>query len=524
MRSGKAEADAGRAPRTARLDRVLRAWDHLRADYSLPVLVLYSDFQRSTTGCLDTLLQRVTGPGRPPVICVSLAPRDPWNYSIAAARLHGEGSSAKVRVTVKACGRRLDSGEVSVSIGGIRAGRKRVSAAAGDSAMVDLDAPATAMGAGVGSVSLEAGDPLLFDNTAYFLARESATAHILIVGRPEKNYPLAAAFQAAGNGGGAVVSKDGDEVTYDDLDSAGIIVINALKKPSRSLDALLRGNASGGKVVVLGIGDSGEEFGNSVSLIADLLGTTGRLTPSVAPDSLPETVVLPDTLSDIWRGFPKMRTTEASVYRYVEGLPGTVLLRLSSGVPLVTALKDKAGRFWVLAGTPLGVSEANNLCETGFFVPALDRLVRYAEESGGLPTAAAWIAGVERRNPFYGSGKGATILDKEGKFLERWQAQPLVLFKEPGVYSIVPDKEAASRIIARPDPCESELVYGPPSLPGPSKDNVIVLNERELLDVVHHRGGLLAYLPWLLLALFLFAEIFLWEKGASNSNSLIQIL
>ena len=40
-------------------------------------------------------------------------------------------------------------------------------------------------------------------------------------------------------------------------------------------------------------------------------------------------------------------------------------------------LNRQGGRKWVISATPLGIINENNLCETGFFVPFIDRLARY---------------------------------------------------------------------------------------------------------------------------------------------------
>jgi len=63
----------------------------------------------------------------------------------------------------------------------------------------------------------------------------------------------------------------------------------------------------------------------------------------------------------------------------------------------------------------------------------------------------------------------------------------------------------------RSDPAESRLDYSLPSLQGIARRNVLILHENELNEAIRGRGRLLAYLPWILLALFLLAEIFLWE-------------
>jgi hypothetical protein len=194
-------------------------------------------------------------------------------------------------------------------------------------------------------------------------------------------------------------------------------------------------------------------------------------------------------------------------------LPGTVLVRLENRAPLITHLTDADGRSWILVASPLGVTDANNLCETGFFVPCLDRVTRFA--AGSLRSGQEiWVAGFERRNPFYGTGKSASVFNEAGTFIDRWQSQTQVVFKQPGIYSIAPEGAPPYWVAVRSDPQESALEYSPPSPEYTANRNVMVLNEKELQEAFQGRSRLLSYLPWLLLALFLLAEVFLWGEPA----------
>ena len=490
------------------LDRVLRAWDERRGDYSLPVLMLLSDFQKSTTESLDSLLRRK--PPEAEVLCVTLTPSAPWNYSLRDALLADAGTAAQVSVMVEAQGRRLDSGEVAVSINGVRAGKKSVSLGKNDTSTVSIEA-GSSLGAAGGKVTLATSDPLAFDNTAFFTAQNRGAMSVMVVGDRERNFPVAAAFSAAGpRRWNPVTVKTGDEVSYDELDSADVIVVNGLDKPSRALQALVASRSSGKKVILYALATDDEGFGPSVSTISRF-NTSPKPLKLLKP-SLPATIVLPDTISGIWRGFPSLRTKEAAIYRYAEGLPGTPLLRLDNGAPLITLLTDDQGRSWVLAATPLGVTDANNLCETGFYVPCIDRIAWHA---AGGPSAAgdAWIAGFERRNPMYASGISATVLNEEGKFIDQWRRQPSVLFKQPGLFKIVPDGQAAYWVAVRPEPEESELSYPLPTIPEASKSKIVVVDERRFKEVLKGQGALPSYLPWLFLALLLLAETLLWERS-----------
>lgn len=497
---------------TAKLDAVMRAWNETRGSYSLPVLLLLSDFQKPVTTVLDTLLMQSTQ--KAPVICVNLAPRDPWNYSLRGPAFHDAENNSSVSVTVGAQNRRLDSGDVSVMLSTISAGHRRITVPADDSGEVALGVTSSVKVSG-GSVTLSAKDPLSFDNTVFFATHAQKALRVIIVGDKEKNFPVAAAFYAAGKSRwDPVLVKTPQEVSFDDLDSAGVVVMSETGGMSRQLESFLSNRSSVEKVMVFALNTSDEGFGESATLIARL----GRLKKplTLAAHSTPAAIVLPDTISETWRGFPAITTRDAAVYRYAEGLPGTTLLRLDNGVPLATRFTDSEGRVWVLMGTPLGVTEANNLCETGFYVPAIDRVVRYAAGSIAELTEV-WTAGVERRNRLYARGKMATVLNREGVAIDRWQSQPNVVFKLPGIYKIVPDGEASYTISVVADPEESVLDYRVPVVPELSKGIVMVLSEQQLKASFRGRGRTISNIPWILLALLLLAEVLLWPQGPRSN-------
>jgi hypothetical protein len=399
----------------------------------------------------------------------------------------------------------------------IRCGAKRISLAARDSAQIDLEVP-TAKGEG-GSVTLAESDPLPFDNTRWFTAQARASSRVIVVGDSQKNYPVAVAFSAASSARwNPVTTTTGETATWDGLDSADVIVINGLGRQSSPLEVLRQGRAFAQKIIFLALGGDETEFAQSAAFIARALPTAIRLrTVSVTE---PVTIVLPDTISEIWRGFPRLNATEVAIYRYVEGLPGTALLRLSNGAPFVTRFTDRDGRIWILASTPVGITDANNLCETGFFVPCLDRILRYAA-ADKFPAADPWIAGAPRRNPFYGTGKGAAVVRSDGVALPRWQSQPMVVVPEPGLYRITPDGADAFWIAVNPDPAESRLEYALPRVPAAGRSTMNVLSEQQILDVVHNHGRMPSYIPWIVLWLFLLAELLLWERpqtGLDKTN------
>ncbi len=492
----------------AGLERMLRAWNESRGGCSLPLLVLLSDYQKSSSGCLDTLLQRVSGT----VLCVVLTPDAPWNYSLCNALYHEAGNASNVSAVLAAQGKKLDSGEITVAMSAIRAGKKRVSAPVNDTSHVAIEVT-EAPGTAGGSVTLTAKDPLTFDNTAFFTSRNRSAQRVIVVGDPDRNFPVAAAFSAAGeNRWNPVTVKNSTAVNFDELDSADIVVINGLSRLSQPLQTFFAKRSPAKKAVIFACNADDE---GDAALLSKINRSPKPL--RLVKPAVPASIVLPDTLSEIWRGFPALRTVEAAIYRYTENLQGTVLLRLDNGTPLITLVQEDENRLWILIATPLGVTDANNLCETGFYVPCIDRIAHYAanRNTGGLDL---WRAGFERRNPLYGSGKGASVLTEDGKFLERWQSQPDVLIKQPGLYKVMPDGEQTYWIAVNPDSSESRLTYKPPAVPEVLNNNILILNKKQLAGVLKGRGTFLSYLPWLILALFLLAEVLLWEKRQKTSE------
>jgi hypothetical protein len=496
-----------------RLDKVIRAWNDTRESCSLPLLVLFSDYQKSTSVHLDTLLPRALLPKQKSahIMCVTLAPRSPWNFSVRNAAF---SESGKVSATLAARGRNLDSVFFTITMSSIGTGRKAVSLKAGDTLSAEAAVAGSALETAGGNAALDAPDPLAFDNIAYFVSRNRTSLRVLIVGDRERNFPLAAALSASGEKRWSPVTlKENNAVTFDELDSADVVIINAITRPSRPLEALFSGQSLTGKTVLLALDEDEQGFSACAALIARVNRSLNPLQPVTLQE--PAFIVLPDTLLETWQGFPSLRTRESSIYRYGTGLPGTVLLRLDNGSPLVTHIDGKRGNSIFIVATPLGITEANNLCETGFYVPFIDRITCCALNGHPVP-ADVWIAGFERKNPFYSSGKSATVLNEEGKILERWLCQPSVLFKQPGLYKIVPDGGEPYMVSANADPDESDCNYQLPVLPDAIKDNVFILNEIELRKACAGHGGLRSYLPWLFLILLLLSEVLLWDSPAGR--------
>jgi hypothetical protein len=488
-------------------NNVAQAWSLRSKQYSFPTLLIASDFERATTASLDSLLDSM--PTGAAIVCLSLAPEKRWNFSLHTIEVLNAGDKAALGATIVARGKPIDSGKVSLSLSGLYSGGTRVSVARNDSGSVRLEAENATFGPG-GSLSLEVQDPLMFDNTGYYTLSKHGGMSVVTIGDSQRTFPLAAAFSAiSGRQWSPVMQKRPEEATYDLLDSAGVIAVPSFNTFLPALESVLSHATTVGKAIIIAL-DPHEE---AITAILGLLDNIKIKAVSLKPvhRDTPVTLMLPDTISDLWRGFPMQAVKEAAIYEYVEGLPGIPLVRLDNGTPLFTLVSEKNGNSLILVATPLGVSEANNLCETGFYVACIDRVTRHALRSLILPQDE-WIAGIERRNPFHGLKTAAKVYNSEGAFTDRWQSQQNVVIKEPGIYRIAPENETAYWITVSSDPSEGTLECIPPTPHDRSKQSIIVVNEAQFLEAIQGKDTLFWMLPWFLLLLFLLAEVVLWKK------------
>jgi len=225
----------------------------------------------------------------------------------------------------------------------------------------------------------------------------------------------------------------------------------------------------------------------------------------------PHMPVLPDTVSILWQGFRFLRSSEIGVYSYFDTLPGEPLLSLENGRSLMTRFRDKGGRTWMLLSTSLGITSANNLCESGFYVPFIDRIARHAlsfVKSGSM----RMTAGYPGANPYIGTGKGAAVFSMENILLKRWEHQASVLFEKPGIYRIAPDGEASYTILVKGDPAERELIYKQVKLPLDGKKRMKVFTEQQFRDFLDNSRHSKHTGIWIVLLLLVFSEILLWNK------------
>jgi hypothetical protein len=471
------------------------------------VFVALSDFQRSTVDAFDSFSYKLTGDNKK-VICVSLMPANPYNYSVRVRS--GALSGGGISVVVHAAGAALDTTYVELTVGELRIGQRSVSCKADDSVSVAFDLPPAKDGAW-GKVELRAGDPLPFDNRDYFTLSANRHREALIAGDTRRNRVIGAALKASGAAfWNSIVLKEGNELTYEDINAADLVIVNGFNGRSRVLESFITG-AGGDKGVIVALDPEREDdFGRSFLRSAGILPTAQKVNKAESGVS----PVLTDTNSAMWRGFPAMSSGNSRVYGYVSPLAGGTLARLGGSSSALVAAVSRSGSDLLIISTPLGVTQSNNLCETGFFVPFVDRLGRRALAGRGQ-AEEHWYAGYAARNPFFGGGRAGTLYGIDGKLAATWSSQPNVRIDKPGVYSLVSSTGEAANLAVSPHPIEGEMVFRQPDL-GISGSIYCFEAGKFLERMGNLSNNVWSYRLWALLGLALCCEVLLWKRGSSE--------
>ncbi|MBN1761344.1 MAG: BatA domain-containing protein [Chitinispirillaceae bacterium] len=468
------------------------------------VVMVLSDFQKPAAEALCVL----SGSRLPPVVAVPLTPEQPWNLALQGATATA-GTAAGVKVNVAAYGERGGAARVRVAAGTIRSSFLPCTLSAGDDTAFSVPlsgAPSQEWG----TVELQSDDPLSFDNSGNFSVEHRGGYSVLVIGDVTVNFPVAAALKAADSVYWSEVTRSApEEVTYEKCVSADLIIVNGCSEPVPALSALrsTRGNARQAFIVTAGTD-------TLVDHVWKQFVPTSVAGGKTVHSDVPLTVKLPDTVSGLWQGFPALFCPEVNVYTYHTGLQGIPVLNLSNGIPMATGGEDAFGRQWVVCATPLGITEGNNLCETGFYVPFIDRLARYA--CAGLSRRdELWFAGRKIRNPWYGSSSPVQLFAAgSANPLMRLQQQQQFLIEVPGVYKVVPPGARPYFKTVLPDTLESRCSYSIPESGDTTCGKWVTVSPQELLSYLkEHNRTVWWLLPWVVLAVLLAAEVLLRERG-----------
>jgi len=471
-----------------------------------PVLALFSDFQLKDSSAFKEFLDSKNILF--PVLCVSLKDEHPWNYSITSTHITSDNNPV-LKCNVRAYGKKLVSSELVTLIESMRVGQKNINLNKYDSltASIDITHHDTK---NWGQVRLIASDPYTFDNNNFFIEKKSGKKKVLIISEGDEVFPVTAALRTLSK---SILyppkTKHPMDVSYDNLDSSDIIILSNIHEPTSVLSALWSKNTLTDKVIIFFFFFS-EKQGSLNSIIFDYLKTKPE--NKIIQALKPLYPVLPDTVSSVWRGFPRFTDKDVAIYNFYSHIPGNALLRLNNGKSLISHCMDESSLSWIVFATPIHITEANNLCETGFFLPLIDRVINY-----GLTSVRTvqdnWIAGHLKSNPYSGKRMSAQVFNNENKRISQWDKQEQVLLENPGIFKIVPEGEPAFWIAVNADPAEGDMHY---NIPEPSEQNkkfIKVIN-RSTFDnfIKHHKSPGFDFL-WLVLALLLLIEVFLWIKN-----------
>jgi hypothetical protein len=485
---------------------MLQAFNESRKkDSRTPVLVLFSDFQSKDRAVFEHLFSRTKISF--PVVGTFLADKNPWNYAVSSTAVSFENNPV-LTCTIHSQGRGLKSGELVVLIESMRVGQEMVTLARNDSLTVSIPFSRHVEQAG-GQVSLMVDDPYDFDNTAYFVEKRSKRQRALIISEGEESFSILAALRSLAESRLSVpLQKSPVEVTYDDLDSSDIIVLSSIKEPTSILSTLWSMSALRNKTIIFSP-DISDRTGSLNHIIFKHL-KANAMVEKLQTDK-PFFPVLPDTVSALWRGFPRFTDRDVSIYACYSPISGNVLLRLNKGMPLVSHSIDSSGHSWIVFATPIGITDANNLSETGFYIPLLDRIIRHGSEAV-KETHTEWIAGRPVNNPFSGSRISAQIFNSNNKRIALWDKQPQVLLETPGMYKVQPQGESAYWIAATVDTSEGHFIYSKTAVAETNTRYVKFLDRSSFPDFIRHHESPGYDFIWLLLALCLIFEVLLWKR------------
>jgi hypothetical protein len=475
------------------------------------ILMLLSDFQVHDSATLDTFLRAEKLPA--PLVCVRMGDAEAWNYSVTSSVFSMQPTQS-VRCTVSAIGRALGSADLTVVAKAMRIGSRSLSIDKNSAAAVSFDISLPPQTGG-GSVRLDIEDPLTIDNCNYFAAAPERSDRFLVVAEDAAVFPLTAALQAL-YPGRLIVKKHTADVTADDIDSADIIILSSITTRNEALMALTFGGAWSSKLILFAA-PADTVPTPCAQAVGSLFGKPGTL--RLQPVSPPLHTILPDTLSALWRSFPRIEDRSATITASSMDLPGTPLCRFNNGNPLATSIVDRYGRVWILVATPLGITTANNLCETGFYVPFIDRCLRHGRTLMHHDSEP-WFAGVGRPNPFRGSRTPGRVLRDDGRFYAEWSTQRMVSIDEPGIFTIQSPGEASRQIAVNSEPAETRTLYVTPEIKPRAQHMVRVVTPADFMAfaVSRLRHGAVGIL-WFILGAFILGEALLLAKGAFRQSN-----
>ncbi len=464
------------------------------------ILLVFSDFQARHTAVVDSLLSADSL--KHPVLMVSVAPKKNQrnNAGIAYPRV-----TDQLQCSVYTQGTQLSGAELQALSQGMRVGLQQVTLSQ-DSGKTETVSIQTKRPNAGGILRLQVDDAFAEDNQLYFSSSSNRQRKALVIGDIAKTLPLRTALQLLLDS--EVPVRSPQTVRFEDLDSAEIIVLAGVRNGFRPLEALLtRGTLNEKLILVSPVlePDPGPWIENVYT--NHLSGKTPSVRRSVNLHP-----VLTDTVSSLWRSFPRFEDRTVNINTCLDNLPGTPLVLMNNRKPLISWSRDNNGHVWLLWATPLNITADNNLAETGFFLPMLDRMLIF-----GLNRLSAqnqqWFAGRSRYNPYASLSMGANVYSSDGRLVARWENQPRISFAVPGIYSIHPDGKPTQVVAVNTDPAEFDLRYRLPKKPAHSKLLVKSIDAKHFRSFVASKSASFpSLLFWYIFAGAILLETLVWPR------------
>ncbi|MBN1982454.1 MAG: hypothetical protein JW795_13055, partial [Chitinivibrionales bacterium] len=479
-----------------------------------PVLLLLSDFQSHDIEQTNTAVSRYRGDAA--FLFITFIEPKPWNYTLRNAQASLASPALECSLDVQ--NSPLRNATIETVINNMRFGSQPLSADIG-SRRVSIDLP-TGTPTLSGKLTLTAADPFPLDNSVFVCTAKLPQPIVMIVSDDTDPMTLSAALQTLSNrktGGKerfGIRLRTVADLSFDDIDSASVIILNSIHQRTDALEKLITAASFSNKAILFSpaLTPQAQDFNQ---LVFNHLWTRSNSIKKVTLTE-PAFAILPDTVSALWRAFPRFDDRDVAVYEYLSSPVTTSVVRLSTAAPLVTITRDNRSISWVVFTTPISITTANNLCETGFFVPLLDRLIEYSLEQLNRPQGS-WIAATPYRNPFFQT-QPAELFDSEHKYRATWHHQSMVSIDQPGIYTIVPKQKAAYTIAVNCDPQEGSISAAYPQITDLNKQRMRLISDQQTRDFFQrYNTPSLFDLLWVAFVIVLCIEMLLW-KDASQKN------
>jgi hypothetical protein len=476
------------------------------------VLLIFSDFDEQTSKAVDTIINTNLDIS---FILVNVAPKNPWNLGIKNVSLY-EREGWEIATNISCIGKKADSVKVVAETQGMRIGSVKVNLNSQETKTATLSVSSN-IKSPQGFIGIEYDDPFLEDNKYFFVFGEKKIKKVLILGDAEECFPIVAAFSSLKKYNWLPFFVSASSVSYDNLDTADVIVLNGIKQLSSSILLFLKSKSYGNKAIIFSpLMDT-----NYYQVNLNYIPFDNKSSFFPVTEEKSHSIVLPDTTSFIFKGFKYLRDKDVAIYRYFQNNFGESIIKFDNGKSLASHFIDSCGNSWIIFSVPIGFVKKTKpdeipLFETGIYVPLLDRLSNFALWAIKKETSA-WIAGYYQKNPYSTIKGGALIFDEHNKIISQWSSQQFVCFDKVGNYKIQPEGKPSYWICVNIDTQETKFNYQKCNITTPRKMPAVFLSYKEFENLIKKNKYItFSDFLWLLLVLLLLAEPLLWERNTKG--------